>query len=83
VLWKLRTGHPGAICPSATGRGRRVQTGLYRWRRDGTWDRILAQVQTCSDAVGIIAFMSAFIAKINGAHPLCWLKDQTLVRFQR
>src|ERR671926_468098 len=29
---------------------------LYRWRRDGTWDRLLAHVQTRSDAVGEVVW---------------------------
>jgi hypothetical protein len=29
---------------------------LYRWRRDGTWDRLLMHAQTRSDAIGEVVW---------------------------
>ena len=50
------TGHSvgdnGGTCWSAMGRGRRVRSSSYRWRRDRTGHRLLAHLQTTSDAVG-------------------------------
>ena len=52
ILWKLRTGAPWRDLPERYGPWQTCADRLYRWRRDGTWVRILARVQTRSDAVG-------------------------------
>ncbi len=54
VLWKLRTGAPWRDLPERYGSWKTVYSRFVRWRRDGTWDRLLTQVQTKSDAVGEI-----------------------------
>jgi transposase len=55
IPWKLRTGAPWRDLPERYGLWQTGAERLYRWRRDGTWDRILAHVQTKSDAVGASA----------------------------
>jgi transposase len=45
-----------------------VRTGLYRWRRDGTWDRLLARVQTKSDAVGELVWEVSIDSTTARAH---------------
>jgi transposase len=52
ILWKLRTGAPWRELPERYGPWTSVYDRFVRWRRDGTWDRLLAHVQTKSDAVG-------------------------------
>ncbi len=52
ILWKLRTGAPWRDLPERYGPWRTAYDRLVRWRRDGTWDRLLAEAQTKSDAVG-------------------------------
>ncbi len=52
ILWKLRTGAPWRDLPGRYGPWPSVYDRFVRWRRDGTWDRLLAHVQTKSDAVG-------------------------------
>lgn len=52
ILWKLRTGAPWRDLPERYGPWQSVYDRFVRWRRDGTWDRLLAHVQTKSDAVG-------------------------------
>src|SRR5262247_1271416 len=42
ILWKLRTGAPWRDLPERSGPWQTCADRLYRWRRDGTWDRILA-----------------------------------------
>ncbi len=54
ILWKLRTGAPWRGLPERYGPWQTCADRLYRRRRDGTWDRILAHMQTYSDAVGEI-----------------------------
>lgn len=56
VLWKLRTGAPWRDLPERYGSWKTVYSRFVRWRRDGTWDRLLTQVQTKSDAVGEIVW---------------------------
>ncbi len=52
ILWRLRTGAPWRDLPERYGPWRTVYDRFVRWQRDGTWDRLLAHVQTKSDAVG-------------------------------
>src|SRR6188768_2736330 len=52
ILWKLRTGAPWRDLPERYGPWRTVYARFVRWQKDGTWDRLLAHVQTKSDAIG-------------------------------
>jgi len=54
ILWRLRTGAPWRDMPERYGPWQTCYDRFAHWRRDGTWDRLLAQVQTKSDAVGEI-----------------------------
>jgi transposase len=56
ILWKLRTGAPWRDVPARYGPWQTCAERLDRWRRDGTWDRLLAHVQTRSDAVGEVVW---------------------------
>ena len=56
ILWKIRTGAPWRDLPERYGPWQTCADRLYRWRRDGTWVRILARVQTRSDAVGEVVW---------------------------
>ena len=41
---------------------------FVRWRRDGTWDRLLAHAQTRSDAVGALDWTVSVDATSSRAH---------------
>jgi transposase len=56
ILWKLRTGAPWRDLPERYGPWPSVYDRFVRWRRDGTWDRLLAYVQTRADAVGEVVW---------------------------
>jgi transposase len=56
ILWKLRTGAPWRDLPERYGPRSTCADRLARWERDGTWDRLLAHVQTKSDAVGEVVW---------------------------
>ncbi len=56
ILWKLRTGAPWRDLPERYGPWRTCYARFVRWQRDGTWDRLLAHVQTKSDAVGEVVW---------------------------
>jgi transposase len=52
ILWKLRTGAPWRDLAERYGPWQTCFGRFNRWRRDGTWDRLLEHAQTKSDAVG-------------------------------
>lgn len=54
ILWKLRTGAPWRDLPGRYGPWQTCYDRFARWRRDGTWDTLLATVLTGADAVGAI-----------------------------
>ncbi len=55
ILWRLRTGAPGRDVPDRYGPWQTCYDRFVRWRRDGTWDRLLAHVQAAADATREIA----------------------------
>ena len=69
ILWKLRTGARWRDLPERYGPW---QTSCYdrfvRWRRDGTWDRLLAQAQAESDAVGEVEWEVCVDSTVARAH---------------
>ena len=68
VLWKLRTGAPWRDLPERYGPWRTVYARFARWHRDGTWDRLLAHVQTRSDAVGELVWEVSIDSTVVRAH---------------
>jgi transposase len=57
ILWKLRTGTPWRDLPPHYGPWQTCYDRFVRWRHDGTWDRLLTQAQTKSDAVGEVEWL--------------------------
>ena len=68
ILWKLRTGAPWRDLPERYGPWQTCSDRFVRWRRDGTWDRLLAHVQTKSDAVGELEWIVSVDATSVRAH---------------
>lgn len=68
ILWKLRTGAPWRDLPDRYGPWRTVYARFVRWRQDGTWDRLLAHVQTKSDAVGEVVWEVSIDSSVVRAH---------------
>lgn len=54
ILWRYRTGAPWRALPQAFGRWPTVYGRFRAWQRDGTWTRLLQQVQQQADAQGQI-----------------------------
>lgn len=52
ILWVLRTGAPWRDLPERYGSWRTVASRFYRWRKEGLWGQILAEVQREVDAAG-------------------------------
>ena len=68
ILWRLRTGAPWRDLPERYGPWQTCYDRFVRWRRDGTWDRLLAHVQTRSDAVGEIGWAVSIDSTTARAH---------------
>ena len=68
ILWKLRTGAPWRDLPARYGPWQTVYDRFVRWRRDGTWDRVLAAAQTKADAVGEVAWEVSIDSTTIRAH---------------
>ncbi|MEV6807484.1 IS5 family transposase [Streptomyces sp. NPDC051132] len=56
IRWRIRTGAPWRDVPERYGPGDWVYDLFRRWQRDGTWARILTQLQAEADAKGLIAW---------------------------
>jgi len=68
ILWKLRTGAPWRDLPERYGPWQTCADRLYRWRREGLWDRLLAHLQTKSDAVGAVIWEVSIDSSTARAH---------------
>ena len=68
ILWKLRTGSPWRELPERYGSWQTCYDRFSRWRRDGTWDRLLAHAQTKSDAVGEVVWEVSIDSTTVRAH---------------
>lgn len=68
ILWKLRTGAPWRDLPDRYGPWRTVYARFVRWQQDGTWDRLLAHVQTKTDAVGEVDWEVSIDSSVVRAH---------------
>jgi transposase len=68
ILWKLRSGAPWRDLPDRYGPWQPCYDRFVRWRRDGTWDRLLAHAQTKSDAVGELEWVVSVDSSSVRAH---------------
>jgi transposase len=68
ILWKLRTGAPWRDLPVRYGSWQTCYARFTRWRQDGTWDRLLAHMQTKSDAVGEVIWEVSIDSTVARAH---------------
>ena len=68
ILWRLRVGAPWRDVPRRYGPWQTVYDRFVRWRRDGTWDRLLALAQSAADAVGEIAWTICIDGTVVRAH---------------
>jgi len=54
ILWIVRTGAPWRDLPKRFGPWQTVYDWFNRWRKDGTWDRLLEALQIRLDSEGCI-----------------------------
>ena len=70
VLWVLSSGAPWRDLPGRYGPFQTVHGRLLRWRRDGTWEKVLAGLRARADEGGFIDWAQ-------------WNADSTSVRATR
>ncbi len=68
ILWRLRTGAPWREAPERYGPWQTCYDRFVRWRRDGTWERLLDKAQTRSDAVGELEWGVSVDSTVCRAH---------------
>jgi transposase len=67
ILWRLHTGAPWRDIPPRYGPWQRVYSRFRRWRRDGTWAKVLTHLLEQLERQGRLG------------HDL-WLVDATVIR---
>ncbi len=68
ILWRLRVGAPWRDVPARYGPWQTCYDRFVRWRRDGTWERLLALAQSAADAAGEITWSICIDGTVVRAH---------------
>jgi transposase len=68
ILWRLRVGAPWRDVPVRYGPWQTCYDRFVRWRRDGTWDRLLALVQSAADTAGEVDWTVCVDGTVVRAH---------------
>ena len=68
VLYWAATGVQWRDLPERYGPWQTCYDRFVRWRRDGTWDRLLARAQARSDAVGEVIWEVSLDSTVARAH---------------
>ncbi|MGA4803467.1 IS5 family transposase [Streptomyces lavendulocolor] len=68
VLWRLRTGAPWRDLPQRYGPWQTAYERFARWEADGTWARLLEQVQVRDDSAGAVEWTVSVDSTISRAH---------------
>jgi len=68
ILWRLRVGAPWRDVPERYGPWQTCYDRFVRWRRDGTWDRLLAYLQAAADAASEIVWTVCIDGTVVRAH---------------
>ncbi|MEU8837112.1 IS5 family transposase [Streptomyces sp900116325] len=68
IRWRTRTGAPWRDVPPRYGEWETVYGLFRRWQRDGTWSRILSQLQAEADAKGLITWDVSVDSTVARAH---------------
>jgi transposase len=65
IVWRLRTGAPWRDVPERYGPWQTCYDRFVRWRRDGTWLRLLQTLQSQADARGEIDWEGAALGSMH------------------
>jgi len=61
ILWILKTGAQWEDLPERYGSCKTVSSRLYRWRKAGIWDKILAELQRQGDTLGEVQWTIHYV----------------------
>ncbi|PSK53528.1 hypothetical protein B0E53_07108 [Micromonospora sp. MH33] len=68
IRWRVRTGTPWRDVPEAYPPWQTLYDWFRRWQRDGTWAKILAELQADADAAGRIDWTVSVDSTVSRAH---------------
>ena len=68
MAWKYRTGAPWRDVPERFGKWNSIYKRFSRWAEDGTWEKLLAEVQKQADAAGKIDWVVSIDSTIARVH---------------
>lgn len=68
MAWKYRTGAPWRDVPHRFGKWNAIYKRFARWAEDGTWEKLLAEVQKQSDAAGALDRVVSIDSTIARVH---------------
>ncbi|WP_375734845.1 IS5 family transposase [Polymorphospora lycopeni] len=68
IRWRTRVGAPWRDIPECYGSWAAVYAVFRRWRRDGTWARILTWLQAVADAAGRVTWDVSVDSSVARAH---------------
>jgi transposase len=68
ILWRLRTGAPWRDIPERYGPWQTCYERFKRWEQDGTWARLLEEMQVKDDSIGQVEFTVSIDSTIARAH---------------
>jgi transposase len=61
ILWILKTGAQWEDLPERYGSSKTVSSRLYRWRKAGVWDKVLAELQQMGDTLGEVQWTIHYV----------------------
>jgi len=68
IRWRVRTGTPWRDVPEGYPPWQTLYDWFRRWQRDGTWAKVLAELQADADAAGRIDWTVSLDSTISRAH---------------
>ncbi|NYF38275.1 transposase [Streptosporangium sandarakinum] len=68
ILWRLRTGAPWRDVPERYGPWQTCYERFKRWEEDGTWTRLLEEMQVKDDSLGAVELVVSVDSTIARAH---------------
>uniref|UniRef100_UPI0007C7C841 transposase n=1 Tax=Nonomuraea pusilla TaxID=46177 RepID=UPI0007C7C841 len=76
ILWLLRTGVPWREIPEWYGSWRTCYERFNRWEEDGTWARLLEEMQVTDDSVGQVELAVSIDSTFAPRPPACRRSQQ-------
>lgn len=68
IIWRYRSGAPWRDLPSEFGPWQTAWKRHHRFSRDGTWDRVHAELLREADAAGALSWDVSVDSTVNRAH---------------